>query len=157
MQSLMLLATFGCAWVLYYRLTTFLKPLDTPKNDEEANEDDDFEDPNKSAFEVRRDTFRKSFKPKYYKMNVALIYLLTVLTIRVVTYVMLRLTSESKMFDWLLIKPSVFYITYVTDLMILVGTLYFIWNSTTLKEKYQGQLGNSEASIFPSEAQGSLN
>jgi hypothetical protein len=91
-------------------------------------------------------------------MNVALLYLLVVLTIRTVTYVCLRLTSYSRMFDWVLIKPAGFYVTYVTDLMILVGTLNFIVSSTPLKEKYQkGQPHlNSESSIFP-DLPGSIN
>jgi hypothetical protein len=65
LQSLMLLATYVLAWVLYIRLATFLKP-NASSDEEGAENDDEFENPNKSDFEARRDTLRKNFKPKYY-------------------------------------------------------------------------------------------
>lgn len=135
LQSIMLLATFLFGWILFIRLFIFLKPdqEDTPEND------DMFHDVNKSSFERKRDVIRKSFKPQFCRMNVVLLYLLFVLTIRTVTYVWLRLTSHEKIFDWLLIKPSTFYITYVTDVMITVGILLFVMGSTVLKEKYRPQ------------------
>lgn len=135
-QSFVLLATFAFAWVLYIRLALFLKP-DSNANSSDTQDDDEFEDLNKSAFERKRDVIRKNFKPQYLRLNLVLLYLLLVLTIRTVTYFCLRLTSYEKIFEWQIIKPSVFYVTYVTDFMILAGILNFIASSTPLKEKYQ--------------------
>ncbi len=135
LQSIMLLGTFLFGWILFIRLFLFLRPdsEDTPEND------DLFHDVNKSSFERKRDVIRKSFKPQFSRMNVVLLYILFVLTVRTITYVWLRLTSYEKIFDWLLIKPSIFYVTYMTDVMITVGILLFVVRSTTLKEKYRPQ------------------
>lgn len=145
-QSLVLLVTFVFAWVLYIRLALFLKP-DSNATTSGSQDDDEFEDLNKSAFERKRDVIRKNFQPQYLRLNVVLLYLLLVLTIRTVTYFCLRLTSYEKIFEWQIIKPSVFYVTYVTDFMILVGVLNFIASSTPLKEKYQ-----TASSIVPDTA-----
>ena len=77
-------------------------------------------------FERKRDIIREAFRPKYLTFNLQFIYLLVTLTVRTFTYVGLRLTSAEKIFDWVRIKPGVFYLTYVTDFMILFGVLYFI-------------------------------
>ena len=147
LQSIMLLATFFFGWILFVRLFIFLKP----DSDDTPESDDMFHDVNKSSFERKRDVIRKSFKPQFFRMNVVLLYILFVLTIRTITYVWLRLTSHEKIFDWLLIKPSIFYITYVTDVMITLGILLFVMGSTTLKEKYRPLEQQSEPSIFPAQ------
>ena len=75
------------------------------------------------------------------------------LTIRTGIYVGLRLVSFKKMFDWVFINPAVFYLTYFTNLMILFGVIYFIYNSTSLKDRYKSEkeiAANTSVSIFPS-------
>lgn len=65
-------------------------------------------------------------------------YLLFTLTLRTGIYLGLRLTSGQRMFEWTFISPSVFYLTYATDLMIVVGVMYFIYSSAPLKKHYSG-------------------
>ena len=58
-----------------------------------------------------------------------------ILTIRTGVYVGVRLTSAQKILRWTFIKPVVFYLTYSTDLLIVLGVLYFIINSAPEKDK----------------------
>ena len=97
---------------------------------------------------------RRGFRPKYFSFNLQFIYLLATLTLRAGTYVGLRLVSVKKIFQWIYIEPSVFYLTYATDIMILAGVMYFIYQSAELKEKYKSNTGDSimnssKPSIFP--------
>lgn len=62
-------------------------------------------------------------------MNLHFIGLIILLTIRVVTYTVLRLTSTEKLLEWTLIQPTIFYITYGTDMVIAGGMLYFVWQA----------------------------
>ena len=77
------------------------------------------------------------------------IYLLVTLTIRTFTYVGLRMTTKEKLLKWVYIKPGVFYLTYVTDIMIVFGVLNFIYQSAPLKEKDGEKAKADAASIFP--------
>ena len=127
-QSLILLGTFIFSIILFIRLTMFLKPknqvLDI--NGEEILSDDEFID-QRDSFEQKRDVIRRGFRTKYLSFNLQFIYLLVTLAVRTFTYVGLRLVSKEKMFEWIYIKPSVFYLTYATDVMILIGVMYFIY------------------------------
>ena len=102
---------------------------------------------------MKRDVIRKGFKKKYFSFNVSFIYLLVTLTIRTFTYVGLRMTTREKLLKWVYIKPGVFYLTYVTDIMIVFGVLNFIYQSAPLKEKDGEKSSADPASIFPN-AQG---
>ena len=68
------------------------------------------------------------------------------MTIRTGVYIGFRLTSEEKIFQWKLIRPCVFYLTYASDMLIVFGVLYFIWNSTELKSKYNRSFSQG---VFP--------
>ena len=46
------------------------------------------------------------------------------------------MTSVKKLLKWVYIKPSVFYLIYFTDIMIVFGVLGFIYRSAPLKERY---------------------
>ena len=137
LQSAILLATFVSAFVIYYRLTSFLKPESPPaaalEGVEEGSEDDAFVDQSKTPFEQKRSVIRNSYKPKYLGLNLAFAYLLVILTLRVGIYIGLRLTSTEKMFQWTLIRPVAFYLTYTTDLFIMTGVIYFVGKTTPLK------------------------
>ena len=74
------------------------------------------------------------------------VYILVTLTLRTGTYVCLRLTSVEKVFFWTMIKPSVFYLTYVTDFFIVAGVMHFIAKSAPLKAD---KAANISTSIFP--------
>lgn len=81
-------------------------------------------------------------------------YLLVTLTLRTGIYLGLRLSSGQKMFEWTFISPSVFYLTYATNLMIVVGVIYFIYSSAPLKKRYAGGVTDrpdSKSSIFPAD------
>ena len=77
---------------------------------------------------------RRGFQPKYPTFNLQFAYLLVTLTLRTFTYVGLRLTSREKILQWVRIKPSVIYLTYATDFMIVFGVLYFIYQAAPRKD-----------------------
>lgn len=138
-QTLLLLATFVYAFVLYIKLALFLKPkarqYDANGNAVESGDDDDtYVDQNRDPFEVKRDTFRKGFEPKYLKFNLNFIILLVIFTVRVGTYVGLRLVTKERIFEWITIKPGVIYLSFVTDIAFLVWVLCFIVASAPLNE-----------------------
>ena len=87
-------------------------------------------------FELKRNVLRKGFQPKYLAFNLGFIYLLVTLTVRTFTYVELRMTSVDKLLKWVYIKPHTFYLTYFSDIMIVFGVLYFIYQSAPLKERH---------------------
>ena len=148
----LLIGTYIFAWVIYIRLAVFLKPV----SEEEATSDDDrYENLNMSRFERNRDVLRRKFRSKYLSLNIHFIYLLVTLTLRTGTYVGLRLSSKVKMLEWTFIKPSVFYLTYTTDLMIVAGVMYFIISSAPLRStKGSEEVTGADAIIFPKEANG---
>ena len=143
-----MIGTYIFAWVIYIRLAVFLKPM---TEDEATSDDDRYENLNKSRFERNRDVLRRKFRSKYLSLNLHFIYLLVTLTLRTGTYVGLRLVSKVKMFEWTFIKPSVFYLTYTTDLMIVAGVMYFIISSAPLRSTKTSE-EVSAANIFPMEA-----
>lgn len=153
-QTIILLATFIYSFYLYARLALFLKPESEepePGNEELGNigslqqEDDEYFADNQnnqdgdvaaSAFERKRGIIRRGFKSKYLTFNLQFVYMLVTLTLRTGTYIGLRLVSAEKIFDWVRIKPSVIYLTFCTDFMILFGVMYFIYQAAPLKEQY---------------------
>ena len=124
----MLIGTYVFAWAVYIRLVIFLKPRSS------SDSDDHFFNQNMTEFEKRREMIRRQFSPRYCWFNVVFIYILVILTERTAIYIGLRLTSWEKMYKWSQIRPIVFYLTYATDLLIVVGILYFIRSSTNLKD-----------------------
>lgn len=127
MQSLMLVGTLIWAYVLYVRLTLFLKP---------EKEDDDRYEVLRSSFEEKRANLRRAYNQghRYRNLNLLFVYYLVILTIRTGVYVGVRLTSAEKILRWTFIKPVAFYLTYSTDLLIVLGVLYFIVNSAPPKD-----------------------
>ena len=124
----MLVATNVFAWAVYIRLAVFLKPSTS------SDSDDHFFDQNMTEFEKRREVIRKQFSTRYCWLNVGFIYLLVILTARTAIYIGLRFSSNEKIFEWTDICPGFFYVTYVNDILIVIGTLYFIRSSTNLKD-----------------------
>ena len=55
------------------------------------------------------------------------------------------------MLEWTFIKPSVFYLTYITDVMIIFGVINFIVKSAPLKTKTKDTDVEPDTSIFPRE------
>lgn len=55
---------------------------------------------------------------------------------RVGIYVGLRLVSEEKLLEWTFIRPIVFYLTYSTDVCVVIGILVFLITSAPLKPEY---------------------
>ena len=100
-----------------------------------------------SDFEKKRRIIAERFKPQYRWLNIVFAYIIVTLTLRTGIYVGFRMTSWEKMIEWTLIQPCVFYLTYATDVMIIFGVLYFVWNSTQLKSRYLSR--NASAGIFP--------
>lgn len=90
-----------------------------------------------TEFERKRHIIRKNFRSKYLGFNLHFINILFVLTMRVGIYIGLRFVSREKLFEWTFIKPSVFYLTYFTDICIVAGVMIFLMSSTTLKSMYQ--------------------
>ena len=86
MQSLMLVGTLIWAYVLYVRLTLFLKP---------EKEDDDRYEVLRSSFEEKRANLRRLYSQghRYRNLNLLFVYYLVILTIRTGVYVGVRLTS----------------------------------------------------------------
>ena len=158
-QSVILIGTFIFSFILYTRFVIFLKPKNRKldiNGEEIFSDDDEFIDQDRDSFDQKRDVIRRGFRSKYFAFNLKFIYLLVTNTVRTGTYVGLRMISIEKILDWIYIKPSIFYLTFATDMMILTGVLYFIYQSTELKEKYQPSTGDSDvlisskvASIFP--------
>ena len=155
-QSLILIVTFVWGWVIYARLAHFLKPsgprLDTNGDEILSEADDQYMDVSQTPFEQKREIIRSKFQPQYLSFNLQFIYLMVTLTIRTGIYVGLRLVSVKKMFDWVFISPAVFYLTYSTNIMILFGVIYFIYNSTPLKDQYRSEkemAADNSVSIFP--------
>jgi len=77
------------------------------------------------------------------------VLILVTLTLRTGVYVGFRLTSLDKIFTWTQIRPIIFYLVFVTDVLIVCGVLAFIYSSTTLKES---TLSSVDSSVFPAEA-----
>ena len=145
-QTGLLLGTFIYAFVLYTRLALFLRP-DYDTNDGSTHRNSGYVDSatlasqdgdDDSPFERRRDVIRRGFRPKYLTFNLQFVYLLVTLTLRTCTYVGLRLTSREKILQWVRIKPSVIYLTYATDFMIVFGVLYFIYQAAPRKDLAAG-------------------
>ena len=150
-QALLLIGTYVFAWYVYLRLAFFLKPAKSTagpvyNQDGEYVQDDQFEDQNLSEYEKRRRIIAERFSPRYTWFNVVFAYILITLTLRTGTYVGFRMTSGEKIFEWKLIQPCVFYLTYATDVMIVFGVLYFIWSSTKLKSRYNR---SDSQQVFP--------
>ena len=144
-QTLLLLSTFVYAFILYFKLAFFLKPKSRrydENGDEILSDDDEFINQGKDPFETKRDVLRKVFEPRYVKFNLNFIYILVALTVRVGTYIGLRLVSKKKMFEWIYIKPEVYYVTFATDILVLLWVLNFIYKSAPLKVQYQTVHGN---------------
>ena len=85
---------------------------------------------------MKREVIRNGFRPKYFSFNVSFIFLLVTLTLRTGTYVGLRMVTLEKQFNWVYIKPAVFYLTFATNVMVLSYLINFIRRSAPLKEKY---------------------
>ena len=58
------------------------------------------------------------------------------LTIRTVTYVCLRLLSSEKIIKWVYIKPSIFYLMFTTDIIIVGLVLFFIRESSPRRDSF---------------------
>ena len=105
---------------------------------------------------MKREVIRNGFRPKYLAFNVSFIFLLVALTLRTGTYVGLRMVTLEKQFNWVYIKPSVFYLTFATDVMILFWVLHFIYRSAPLKERYQNNSGMNNSAIGENSQGGSI-
>ena len=68
----MLIGTYIFAWTIYIRLSIFLNPYrnsDNKRVSVEVNEEDDhFQDQNRTEFEKNRTDLQKLFRPKFWKM-----------------------------------------------------------------------------------------
>ena len=143
-QVIMLIGTYIFAWTVYLRLIIFLKPkkqvlkADSTANEgfvEHEEEDDNyFSEPMGTQYEMRRQIIAEERRHQYRWLNILFIYILVTLTLRTFTYLGFRLTSKQKIFEWTQIRPVVFYLTYATDFLIVVGVLYFIYRTTESKD-----------------------
>eukprot|EP00354_Favella_ehrenbergii_P009100 CAMPEP_0170468148 /NCGR_PEP_ID=MMETSP0123-20130129/11440_1 /TAXON_ID=182087 /ORGANISM="Favella ehrenbergii, Strain Fehren 1" /LENGTH=145 /DNA_ID=CAMNT_0010734651 /DNA_START=964 /DNA_END=1401 /DNA_ORIENTATION=+ len=99
-----------------------------------------------TEYEKKRALIAQMFRPRYRWFNFVFAYILTTLTLRTGVYIGFRfvgnehITASEKIFEWSLIRPVVFYLTYATDIMIVIGVLYFIYTSTQLKTKYMDDI-----------------
>lgn len=157
-QVILVIATWFFSIFIYIRLAIFLKPETAMSVGPEGvqltdDEDDMFENQNKTPFEVKRSMIRRQYESKYLDLNLHFIFMILILTVRTGIYVGLRLTSKQKLIEWTLIKPVVFYLTNVSDFLIVGGVMYFVMRTTPIK----GQHGKEREEQSHSAVQSILN